>query len=88
MVVMVIGRKRSRQAWKIASSGFLLCVRSASMAKSIIRMAFFLTMPMSRMMPIRAMTESSVWKSSKARRAPTPAEGSVEMMVMGWIRLS
>ena len=34
--------------------------RSASSAKSIIMMAFFLTMPISRMMPISAITLSSV----------------------------
>ena len=54
-VVIMIGRKRSRQASWIASSGLLPRPRSASSAKSIIMMAFFFTMPISRMMPIRAM---------------------------------
>ena len=40
MVVIMIGRKRNRQASKIASRVFLLRVRSASSAKSIIMMAF------------------------------------------------
>ena len=31
------------------------------------------------MMPISAMTLNSVWQSSSARIAPTPADGSVEM---------
>ena len=48
-------------------------------------MAFFLTMPISRMMPISAMTLSSVWQSSSASSAPTPADGSVERIVIGWI---
>ena len=60
MVVIMIGRKRSRQASKIASSGAhaARCAR-ASMAKSIIMMAFFLTMPISRITPISAMMLSS-----------------------------
>jgi len=59
----------------MASSGDLPPSRSASRAKSIIMMAFFLTMPMSRMMPISAMTERSVRVTMSARMAPTPAEG-------------
>ena len=61
------------------------CVRSASSAKSIIMMAFFLTMPISRITPISAMMLNSVLKSSSASTAPTPAEGSVERMVIGWM---
>ena len=60
-------------------------LRSASRAKSIIMMAFFLTMPMSRMMPIMPTTPSSMSASSRASRAPTPAEGRVERMVTGWM---
>ena len=60
-------------------------LRSASIAKSIIMMAFFLTMPISRMMPISAMTLRSVLVSISASSAPTPAEGSVERIVMGWM---
>ena len=59
MVVIMIGRKRSRQAWRIAASGVRPCLRSASMAKSTIMMPFFLTMPISRMMPMSAMTVRS-----------------------------
>ena len=40
----------------MASSGGRCSPRSASRAKSIIMMAFFFTMPISRMMPISAMT--------------------------------
>ena len=85
MVVIMIGRKRSRQAWWIASRGDLPCSRSASSAKSIIMMAFFLTMPMSRTIPMSAMMENSEWQISSARKAPTPADGSVERIVMGWM---
>ena len=42
------------------------------MAKSIIRMAFFFTIPISRMMPISAITLRSVRQSSSASTAPTP----------------
>jgi hypothetical protein len=30
----------------------------------------------------------SVWNSFSASRAPTPADGIVERMVMGWMQLS
>ena len=84
-VVIKMGLKRSLQAWKIASSAVLPSLRSACRAKSIIMMAFFCTIPMSRMMPMSAITLNSVRVISRARRAPTPAEGSEEMMVMGWM---
>ena len=45
-------------------------------------------MPMSRMMPIIAMIDSSVPVISNASKAPSPAEGNVEIIVSGWIRLS
>ena len=57
-------------------------------AKSIIRMAFFFTMPMSNSTPISAISENSVLNSISASSAPTPAEGSVERMVMGCTRSS
>ena len=41
----------------------------ASSAKSTIMMAFFCTMPMSRMMPISAMTFRSSWKHQRQQRA-------------------
>ena len=58
------------------------------MAKSIIRIAFFLTMPISRITAINEMIEKSVLKSISASSAPTPADGSVDKIVTGWIRLS
>ena len=47
-VVIRIGRKRSRQASRTASTGDRPRERSASSAKSMIRIAFFFTMPISR----------------------------------------
>ena len=67
----------------MASSGLLPSRRSASRAKSIIMMAFFFTMPISRMMPISAMTLKSVRQIISASSAPTPAEGRVERIVIG-----
>ena len=87
-VVMRMGRKRRRHAWWMASPGASPWRRCASRAKSIIMMAFFFTIPMRRITPTSAMMERSRWNSISARSAPTPAEGRVERMVMGWIRLS
>ena len=50
--------------------------------------AFFLTMPISRMMPMMAMTPRSLPASISASSAPTPAEGRVERIVTGWMKLS
>src|SRR5271157_5793648 len=55
IVVIIMGRNRRMHAWKMASRGLLPSMRSAASAKSIIRMAFFLTMPINRMTPISAM---------------------------------
>ena len=64
------------------------CSRSATSAKSIIMIAFFLTMPISKMMPTIPMMERSWPHNINVQSAPTPADGSVEMMVKGWIALS
>ncbi len=55
----MIGRKRSSAARLMASSLDRPSLRSATMAKSTIMMPFFFTMPISRMMPISAITVSS-----------------------------
>ena len=47
--------------------------------------AFFLTMPISRMTPISAMMLNSVWHNSSASTAPTPADGRVDRIVIGWM---
>ena len=87
-VVIRMGRKRSRHASWIACSGVRRRCRSASSAKSTSMMPFFLTMPISSMMPISAMIDGSRSKMRSAISAPRPADGSVEMMVSGWARLS
>ena len=50
-VVIMIGRKRTLAACTIASAGVVCCSRSSAIAKSIIMIAFFFTMPISMMMP-------------------------------------
>ena len=82
-VVIRIGRKRSRQASRTASTADSPRERSASIAKSMIRIAFFLTMPINRKTPISAMMEKSILKSNSASTAPTPAEGRVDSTVTG-----
>ncbi len=69
----------------MASSGFMPSLRSAARAKSIIMMAFFFTMPISRTMPISAITLKSCRKTMSASNAPTPAEGSADRIVSGWM---
>ena len=87
-VVIMMGRKRSEQARAMASRDTRPRLRSASSAKSTIMMAFFFTMPISSMMPRKATRLSSVLVSISASSAPRPAEGRVEMMVRGWVKLS
>ena len=82
-VVIMIGRKRKWQERTIDSSGEAPSLRSMSSAKSIIMIAFFLTMPMRRTIPISATTERSRWKTIKASSAPTPADGRVVSTVKG-----
>jgi hypothetical protein len=50
--------------------------------------AFFFTMPMSRIIPMTDTRSSSLPVTSMARSAPSPADGIVERIVSGWIRLS
>ena len=88
IVVIRIGRKRNMQASKMESIGFFPSLRSTSSAKSIIIMAFFLTIPMSSTMPMMEMMFRSTPKSINASIAPTLADGSVEMIVSGCTRLS
>ncbi|CPJ20932.1 Uncharacterised protein [Bordetella pertussis] len=84
-VVIRMGRKRSSAASWMASRGASPRLRSASRAKSIIMMAFFLTMPISRMMPMMPIMSRSVPLISRASSAPTPAEGRVDRIVIGWM---
>ena len=51
-------------------------------------MPFFLTMPINRMIPTKAITVSGVLVTCSASKAPRPADGKVEMIVIGCARLS
>ena len=46
--------------------------------------AFFLTIPISRITPISAMMLNSVSVTISANIAPTPADGRVDRIVIGW----
>ena len=47
--------------------------------------AFFFTMPISSTMPMMATMLRSVPASMRASKAPMPADGRVERMVIGWM---
>ena len=51
-------------------------------------MAFFFTMPISRMMPMIETMLRSLPEMISASSAPTPADGRVERIVTGWMKLS
>ena len=68
--------------------GAVMPARCRTRAKSIIRMAFFFTMPTNKITPIKAMMENSVPVSISASKAPTPAEGKVDKIVSGCSKLS
>ena len=85
IVVIMIGRNRNSAAFAIDCSGGRCSSRSASSAKSIIMIAFFLTMPSSSTMPISEITSNGSPAISSARMAPTPADGSVDRIVIGWM---
>ncbi len=87
-VVIMMGRKRCRAAWRMAPAASSPSTRRAAMAWSIIMMAFFLTMPISSRMPIMAMKLTSMPTIRKASSAPTAADGMPSRMVSGWIQLS
>ena len=74
IVVIMIGRKRSRQASWIACSGVvMLRCAAARCAKSIIMIAFFLTMPISITMPMMAMMlRSMLEQHQRQQRAERP----------------
>ncbi len=87
-VVMVIGRKRTSAASRMASGAESPRSRCATRAKSTIRIAFFFTMPISIRIAMIAISDSEIPVASMARKAPAPAAGSVDRMVSGWPRLS
>ena len=48
--------------------------------------AFFFTIPIRRMTPIRETIEKSTWQTRRASSAPKPAEGKVEYRgLRGWL---
>ena len=51
-------------------------------------MAFFLTIPISSTIPMMPITSRSLPAIISASSAPIPAEGSVERIVTGWMKLS
>ena len=63
-------------------------LRLCCMAKSIIKIAFFFTIPIKSITPIKAITENSVPVNISAINAPTPAEGRVDKIVIGCSKLS
>jgi hypothetical protein len=87
-VVIMIGRRRTTAASWIALRASMPALRCNWIATSTIMMPFFFTIPISKMMPIIAMTENGVPKISMASVAPMPAEGSVERIVSGWMVFS
>ncbi len=62
--------------------------RSASSAKSTIMMPFFLTMPISKMIPTKAMMVSGVLVICSASNAPSPATAASKRSSEDWARLS
>ena len=56
---------------------------SAWSAQSIRMIAFFITMPTSRITPMSAISVNSVLNTRSAINAPTPAEGNVDRIVSG-----
>jgi hypothetical protein len=51
-------------------------------------MPFFFTMPISRITPTSAMIVKSMPASCSVSSAPSPAEGRVERIESGWMKLS
>ena len=62
---------------------FRVSLRSSCEAASIIMIAFFFTIPISMMMPIAAITSSSMPNSISVSSAPKTADGRPDRMVMG-----
>ena len=83
MVVIMIGRKRRMTPGIDGVGAYLPSMRWASMAKSIIMIAFFFTTPNSMMSPTNAYRSRSLWKIFSVSSAPKTAEGNPERMVMG-----
>ena len=85
IVVIMIGRKRSRQASKIASSGDLPSL-ALGLEREVDHHDRVLLHDADQQDDADERDDvSSVWQSISASSAPTPAEGSVERIVIGWM---
>ena len=87
MVVIMIGRNRIRQPWKMASAA---CLPSFLRLQSGVNHhdCIFFTRPTRRMHPTNAYKFRSMPKIIKVSKAPNPAEGNPERMVNGWRKFS
>jgi hypothetical protein len=86
-VVIRMGRKRRFAASRAASTRLFPRARSW-FANSTIRMAFFVTRPVSITMPIWLKRLSEVPVSASPASAPVTASGTVKRIVSGWRKLS
>jgi len=68
------GAKAKQTCLEDGVSRVLPSIRSARSAKSIIIIAFFLTIPISKTMPMMEITSSSLLRRIRAKTAPTLAE--------------
>ena len=82
-VVMTIGRRRVEPALMSASSRGVPS-RRAWFVKSISRIAFFVTRPISMMRPIMLIMLSVSPVARSARATPTSDSGSESMIANGW----
>ena len=88
MVVIMMGRKRSMATGVNRVPRVLAFVRWASIAKSIIMMAFFFTTPISMINPDKGVQIQLLVEYLQSQQAPKTAEGRPERIVMGWMKLS
>ena len=82
-LVIRMGRSRSGPASRMACRGDSPCSRTRTIARSTSRMAFLVTSPISRMIPIIEPMAIVLLVTKSPRMAPTSASGSVSMMVSG-----
>ena len=87
-VVIMIGRNRMRQALWIATTAVDRVALRYSIAKSIIMIAFFFTMPISMITPTKANRFNSTSNRNSVSKAPRPAAGRPERIVSGWMKFS
>ena len=86
--VIRIGRSRWRAASLAESMMLIPCFSISSTPNSTIRMAFFVSKPISITKPICPNTSSGISSIQSPTMAPKVARGTVRMMTMGRIQLS